>query len=261
MTLYSSKRGWIVYLMYVDESGDPGNNTLQTDYFCLSGIVVHESEWRQFVDALVVFRRTMKAVYGLPIRSETHTTEFIRKNAFGIAKHDRLSILRNFLDELAKLNSISLTNIVVDKRNKPQEFDIFEAAWRTLFQRFENTLTHGNYPGGYKRSFGCVFTDATAGKKLSGMMRRMVVHNPVPNRQGEGYRNIPIQRIIEDPSERDSKTSLPIQACDVAAYFLHQRFKANSYVKRKGAAKYFDRLAPILNVHASIRNDHGIVVV
>ncbi|MEQ5827918.1 DUF3800 domain-containing protein [Sulfitobacter sp. NFXS29] len=70
-----------MYLMYVDESGDPGNNTKQTDYFCLSGIVVHESEWRQFIDAQLAFRRTLKEVYNFPIRAEIHTAEFIRKNA------------------------------------------------------------------------------------------------------------------------------------------------------------------------------------
>ena len=169
--------------------------------------------------------------------------------------------MRNYLDELAKLNSISITNIVVDKRDKPDSYDIFEAAWRTLFQRFENTLTHGNYPGGYKRSFGIVFTDATAGKKLSSMMRKMAVHNPVPNRGRSGYRNIPIQRIIEDPSERDSKASLPIQACDVAAYFLHQSLKPNSYIRRKRAVKYFERLEPVLNTLASSKNELGVVVI
>ncbi len=190
--------------MYVDESGDPGNNTTQTDYFCLSGLVVHESEWHQLIDTLVTFRRTMKSVYNLPIRAEIHSAEIIRKDEFGIPKHSRLAILRNHLDELAKLNSISVTNVVVDKRDKPSDFDVFGSAWRTLFQRFENTLTHGNFPGGYKRSFGIVFTDATAGKKLTSLMRKMSVYNPIPNKFGGGYRNIPILRIVEDPSERDS---------------------------------------------------------
>jgi hypothetical protein len=63
--------------MYVDESGDPGNNTAQSDYFCLTGMVVHESEWRHLVQTLLAFRRTMKAVYGLPLRQEIHAVELI----------------------------------------------------------------------------------------------------------------------------------------------------------------------------------------
>lgn len=249
-----------MYLMYVDESGDPGNNTSVTDFFCLSGIVVHESEWRQFIELLKVFRRTLFEVYGLPVRAELHAVKMIRHDEFGIAKHQRLAIMRNFLDELAKLNSISITNVVVDKNGKPASYEVFAAAWRTLFQRFENTLTHGNFPGGYSRSFGMVFTDATNGAELSRIVREMSVYNPVPNRGGGGYRNMPIHRVIEDPSERDSSHSLAIQACDVVAYFLQQKFKPNSYIKRKGAQNYFDRLLPALNTRASSANPLGIVL-
>ncbi|MGR3291085.1 MAG: DUF3800 domain-containing protein [Paracoccaceae bacterium] len=245
--------------MYADESGDPGNNTTQTRYFCLSGIVVHESDWRQFIETNIQFRRTMRDVYGLPLRVEIHAIELIRKQQFNIEKFKRLAILRNYLDELAKLNSISVTNIVVDKQGKSPDFDIFGAAWRTLFQRFENTLTHGNFPGGYRRSFGTVYTDATSGKRLSQIMREMASYNPIPNRLDAGYRNIPILRIIEDPSERNSAVSLPIHACDVIAYFLHQKHKPNSFIRRRRAQNYFDRLDPVLNKHASISDPQGVV--
>jgi Protein of unknown function (DUF3800) len=249
-----------MYLMYVDESGDPGNNTAQSDYFCLSGLIVHESEWRTLIDVTMRFRRTMKDVYGLPVRSEIHTVKFLRHSNFAIEKHKRLAILRNYLDEISKMNFLSLTNVVVDKRGKPAAYDVFSSAWRTLFQRFENTLIHGNFPGGYKRAYGTVFTDATNGEKLTGIMRKMSVYNPIPNRWGGGFRNMPILRIIEDPSSRNSEHSLPIQSCDVVAYFLHQSLKPNSYVKRVGAQKYFQRLEPVLNKNASIANPLGIVM-
>lgn len=246
--------------MYVDESGDPGNNTAQSDFFCLTGMVVHESEWRNFLDVTMRFRRTMKDVYGLPVRAEIHAVKLLRHSEFAIEKYKRLAILRNFLDELAKMNFVSLTNIVVDKRGKPADYDVFSSAWRTLFQRFENTLTHGNFPGGYKRSFGTVFTDATNGEKLTSIMRKMSVHNPIPNRGSDGYRNMPILRVIEDPSPRNSAHSLPIQACDVVAYFLHQSLKPNTYVKKSGAQNYFRRLDAILNKNASLSNPSGIVI-
>jgi Protein of unknown function (DUF3800) len=249
-----------LYLMYVDESGDPGNNTAQSDYFCLTGMVIHESEWRNLIDASMRFRRTMKDVYGFPVRAEIHSVKLLRHSEFAIEKFKRLAILRNFLDELAKMNFLSLTNVVVDKRGKPDNYDVFSSARRTLFQRFENTLIHGNFPGGYKRAFGTVFTDATNGEKLTGLMRKMSVHNPIPNRWNEGYRNMPILRVIEDPSPRNSAHSLPIQACDVVAYFLHQSLKPNSYIRKSGAQKYFHRLDAILNKNASIAHPMGVVM-
>ena len=201
----------------------------------------------------------MKEADGLNIRAEIHSVDFLRSDKFGIQKHQRLAVLRNYLDEISRMDFISLTNIVVDKRNKPADYDIFGTAWRTLFQRFENTLKHGNFPGADRESFGLVFTDATSGKKLSQIMRKMAVHNPIPNRQFDGYRNIPILRVVEDPSERDSKSSLPIQTCDVVAYFLKQKLAPNSYIRRKHATNYFDRLGPVLNTRASIIDPMGII--
>jgi hypothetical protein len=245
--------------MYVDESGDPGNNTSQSDYFCLTGLVVHESEWRNFIQALENFRRTMKSVYDLPVRPELHAVKFLRHSEFGIEKHKRLAVLRNFLDELAKLNFISVTNVVINKRGKGADYDIFSSAWRTLFQRFENTLVYGNFPGGYSRSFGMAFTDATNGEKLVKITRKMSVYNPIPSRYGDGYRNLPILRVIEDPSSRDSRHSLPIQACDCIAYFLHQYLRPNAYIQKSGARNYFRRLEPVLNKNASKTDALGVV--
>lgn len=258
-----------MYLMYVDESGDTGLNRSPTSYFALSGIVIHESRWRDFVNLLIAFRKSMRSVYALPLRAEIHATEFIngRVRAVGramIARQDKLAILRNALDELAKINYISITNVIIDKTNKATRtpaYDVFDAAWSTLFQRFENTLNHGNFPGGFKDDYGMVITDAVAGKKLLRMVRRMSVFNFVPNdpRYGAGARNIPIIRLIEDPYGKDSAETLPIQMADVVAYFLHQRFKPNGYIQREHAQFYFDRLGSALNKHASRFNRLGIV--
>jgi hypothetical protein len=254
-----------MYLMYVDESGDTGLNPASpTPFFVLSGLVVHESRWRDFVDHLIGFRRTLRAVYGLPIRTEIHAAEFIngRVAAVGgsyVKRHDRLAILRNTLDELAKISYISITSVLVNKAGKAPPYDLFENAWQTLFQRFENTLMPGNFPGGFKNDYGMVITDATAGKKLARMVRRMAVYNYIPSRFGTAARNIPIKRIIEDPYGKDSAVTLPIQACDVAAYFLYQRVKPNAYVQRQRAQRYFDRLLPVLNKHATRANTFGVV--
>ena len=247
--------------MYVDESGDTGRKPGSTSHFALSGIVVHESRWRDFLQVLIDFRKTLRTVYGLPVRTEIHAVEFISKRVLNLAKHDRLAILRNTLDELAKIDFISITNVIVAKQGKPSNYDVFDAAWGTLFQRFENTMQHGNFPGGHSRDHGMVITDATAGIKLQQMVRRMAVINYVPHhpRFGLGTRNIPIKRIIEDPHGKDSRQTYPIQACDVVAYFLYQRYTPNSYIQRKRAQSYFNRLAPVLNTHASRSSKLGIV--
>lgn len=250
-----------MYFMYVDETGDTGLTRSPSRYFGLSGIVVHESRWREFIDLLVGFKRTMRDAYGLPVRSEIHASEFIRSSATKLEPHVRLAILRNFLDEIAKWDFISITNILVDKSTKPAAYDVFDNAWQTLFQRFENTLKYGNFPGGHRNDHGFVITDATNGRKLSRLMRRMAVHNYIPNQAqfGHGARNQPITRVIEDPYGKNSRTTLPIQACDTVAYFLLQSVSPNSFIQRKHAQSYFYRLGPVLNTAASRDDAHGIV--
>jgi hypothetical protein len=252
--------------MYVDESGDTGLVRSPSTYFALSSLVIHESRWRELIEQLIAFRKTLRAVYGLPLRMEIHAAEFIRHPPVpGMEKHARLAILRNFLDELAKINFISITNVVVDKRQKYRPYDVFNNAWQYLFQRFENTMNYGNFPGSHRSDYGIVINDNTDGMKLQKLVRKMAVYNPIPHTvsiygTGSGYRMMPIRKIIEDPNSRDSKYSYLIQSCDVVAYFLLQRFAPNNYIRKMGAHHYFDRLAPVLNTRASRTDPLGIVV-
>src|SRR5205814_1032278 len=83
--------------------------------------------------AMIAFRRTLRAAYGLPLRMEIHAAEFIRHPPVpGMPRHVRLSILRNFIDELAKLPYLSVTSIVVNKTGKAPNFDVFQQGWLAL---------------------------------------------------------------------------------------------------------------------------------
>jgi hypothetical protein len=253
-----------MYLMYVDESGDTGLAGSPTRFFVLSGLVVHESRWRDFLQMLIAFRKTLRTVYGLPVRAEIHSAEFIKAHKskiFDIERHQRLAILRNTLDEIAKFQDVMITNVVVDKQGKAADYDVFNSAWGTLFQRFENTLIYGNFPGAHRTDHGIVITDATAGQKLARLVRKMAVFNYIPNdaRYGGGSRNIPIHRVVEDPYGKDSAQTLPVQIVDVAAYFLMQRFAPNGYIRKQRAQNYFERLRPVLNMRASRSDALGIV--
>ena len=177
-------------------------------------------------------------------------------------RHVRLAILRNLIDEIARINFLSITNIVVDKRSKARSYDVFLNAWQALFQRFENTLKYGNFPGGHSNDHGLVLTDSTDGRKLQSLVRKMSVYNPVPNQQwaGRGSRNLPIVRVIEDPHPKDSRDSYFIQACDVIAYFAYQRFAPNGFIRKAGAQNYLGRLMPVLNLRASKTDPLGTLI-
>ncbi len=254
-----------MYLMYVDESGDSGLNNSPTRYFVLTGLVLHELRWHDAIRDLVAFRQNIRGSFGLLMREEIHAGKMLTRpgSLVRIKRNNRLSIIRYFLDELASWGYLSIINVRVDKQGKSPGYDPFEAAWRALIQRFENTLNHRNFPGpANPDDKGVIYCDETDEAALWRIYRRMRVYNPVPNMQaqhGTGYRQMPILSIVEDPSLRRSHHSYFIQAADAASWAAYQWYSPSSYVRKKGARKYFSRLTPVLCTAASPRNPFGVV--
>jgi len=87
----------------------------------------------------------------------------------------------------------------------------------------------------------------------------MSAYNPISNRGGLGYRNLPLTTLVEDAVHRNSLHSYLIQLSDVNAYFLYQKLAPNAYVKKKGAKNYIDRLDSVLCKVASSTDPLGIV--
>jgi hypothetical protein len=253
-----------LYLMYIDESGDCGLQNSPTRYFILSGVVVHELRWRTYLNQLIAFRHRMKQQFGIRLREEVRASAFINKpkELARIKRNDRLTILRALADEVASMSDLNVINVVVDKQSKPASYDVFSMAWRSLIQRFENTVSSRNFQGpANSDEYGMLFPDHTDDKKLSLLLRQMRRYNPIPNQAsyGAGYRNLTLARIIEDPNFRDSVHSYFVQAADLTAYLLHQRLAPNSYMRSKSGQNYFARLAPVLCKAATSRDPLGIV--
>ena len=253
-----------MYLMYVDESGDCGLVNSPTRYFVLTGLIVHELRWQYFLDELINFRRGLRQKFDFRLREEFHSSAFITRpgKMVRIKRNDRLSMIRSYADKLSSMTDISIINVVIDKQGKPEDYDVFEMAWKTLIQRFENTISRHNFPGpAYADERGLIICDHTDDKKLMRLLRKMRHYNPVPNIPyfGTGYRNLPISYIIEDPNFRESDHSYFIQSVDMAAYLLYQHLSPNTYMRKKAGRNYFHRLRPILCLQASTTDPDGIV--
>ena len=247
-----------MYLLYADESGDTGLIASPTKYFILSGLVVHETRWRAFLDDIVAFRRHLRATKGLKLREEIHAAPFITNPGalVRIKRNDRLDILKQCLDFLGNRSDISLCTVAVNKTTKPAGYDVFESAWQALIQRFDNTMRNRNYPGAFADQRGLVLPDNTDGGKLTALMRRMRHYNPVPNNsahqtQGAGYRNLALQSVIEDPFLKDSAHSFIHQLVDVVAYAARQLYEPNAYMRSKQGHNFYSRLRPVLNTYAN----------
>ncbi len=250
--------------MFADESGDVGLINSPTRYFALTGLVLHELRWRACLESLLEFRKEMRAKFDVKLREEFHAGSMLShpKELARIPKHRRLEIIRLFADKLASMPELNVISVLVDKHGKAEQYDVFENAWKALIQRFENTITHHNFPGpSNPDDRGILICDNTDGQKLTRLFRKMGTYNPVPNQSqfGGGYRNLTLKYLIEDPVFRDSKTSQFIQAADLAAFLVYQHTCPSSYMRRKSGQNYLNRLQPILCLFASRSNIYGTV--
>jgi len=255
-----------MYLMYVDESGDSGIKNSPTRFFVLSGLVIHELRWQSYLEDIITFRRLLRDSFDLKLREEFHAAKLISnpKGLVRIKRNDRLAMIRMFADMLLSLEDIRIINVVIDKDGKSSDYDVFEMAWKTLIQRFVNTIVNTNFPGPASHDeTGLIVPDNTENKKLVSLIRKMRRYNPIPHNEdyGSGYRDRPICSIIEDPFFKDSRHSYFIQAVDLAAFLLYQHKAPNNYMKKKSGYNYFKKLRPILCTDASRRNPDGIVMI
>lgn len=251
-----------MFMMYVDESGDPGLMNSPTRYYVLTGLVLHELRWRAVLDQIVEFRRQTRDTYGLKLREELHAARMINNPGalVRIPRHHRLAILRDFADTLASIPDINILNVVVDKQGKSLSYGVFENAWKVLIQRFEDTIAHRNFRGPLNPDDrAMIFPDNTDNRRLQLLLRKLRQYNPIPNKGATGYRNQPMVQMIEDPVFRDSEHSYYIQAADLAAFLLYQELAPNAYMRKKSGHNYFNRLAPVLCTVASSRDPRGIV--
>ncbi|RMH14259.1 MAG: DUF3800 domain-containing protein [Planctomycetota bacterium] len=260
--------------MYVDDSGDTGliSNGSPTRHYCLTGLVIHELRWADTMRELLSFRHWLKRKYKVYLDDELHASEMLSKpghcpqSLARLRKHERAAILRHHADQLARLPDIRLINVCVDKASgKDQDsHSVFRRAWFALFQRFENTILHRNFPGSpNEHERGLVFPDGMDCARLKAHLDDMRVRNPLFVRQRDGSRvsiDEPIRLLIEDPVCRDSRHSYFIQAADCAAYLFKQFLEPNGYAQKHGIQAYFPkRLKHVLCTHACNADPLGVV--
>jgi hypothetical protein len=69
-----------------------------------------------------------------------------------------------------------------------------------------------------------------------------------------------LRHVVEEPIFRDSHRSYLHQLADVVAYFAKQLVAPSNFIREKGAANYFTRLAPINLITTTVTNPLGIIM-
>lgn len=123
-----------VRFFYVDESYDRSK-------FCLSAIGIRHSHWQEAFDEIKAHRESLKAVYGIPLRTELHATEFVhgrgRISQQLVTKWARSRIFLDTLNLVARLPETMLFNVCLPNKGIAETQ---MRAWDRLINRIERTM-------------------------------------------------------------------------------------------------------------------------
>ena len=246
-----------MYLMYVDESGDPGVGLHCSPHFILSGLIVNQNEWDKYLLRLKAFRKSIKAKYALNQRTEIHSTELIRINKLAdyqkISKTNRINLLKDYCSEIPRIfDSAKIINICLLKSEFIETGEIQKVAWQRLIQRFDTYLKK------VANDKGIIISDDTDSQMLMNLHRKMRVYNPTPSHFVGTY-NAPTDSIIEDIFMRSSQHSYFIQTVDVVCHLLYRKEFPKGSLRKYGLEFQFKKLEPILLKEACKNDEYGIV--
>ena len=251
-----------MYLLYVDESGDPGPKGVG-EHLVLSGIIVHESRWPECFRIVKDLRLSLRGEFGIRRNQELHANRNIAGRGALWGKRwsvgDRIRLFQLVLEAVAQMPGVKAINVCV--RKVDPIFDgqrgrhVLETAWTLLLQRFHNYIDHTR--GKSDTDFGMVIHDSGHTIEIRKLMRKLRVYNPVPSRFGGPSRNIPLTTLIEDPVPRDSYHAQFIQICDYIAYSLLRREEV--VTRYPGLKDVFEILTPIILQEAARYDPLGIV--
>lgn len=235
-------------MFYVDDSRD--------EELCVfSVLAIPAQNWRQAFHEVRQWRRSLRHSDGVYVYKELHAWKFVsgrgRPSERIITKARRAVIFRDCIRLVAALPAVRLFNAVFPRKQD-------ERAFERLLNRMNRALRDWD-------SHGLLICDEGKESTYTRLVRRMGTYNPIPSRFGTWrdtgltYRNIPIDRIIEDPFFKASNRSYFIQLVDFVAYSLLRRERQVPSKNRYGIHQAFADLAGILVREASRMDPEGII--
>lgn len=213
-----------MYYMYVDESGNPKIKPGSTDerYYVLSGVVVHEKDWRCVERGVTDVKKKMFPKLD-PQSWELHASEIWQKNnhakyvGFNIDFEEKTEIFSRVLEFISG-SGITLICVVIDKHklaDKRQTSEVLGYSWKFLVERFERFLRQRPPDTNH----GMLFSDSNQ-KATESRVRHIII-----DLMKRGDRFPSIDHLIEHPIFVKSSTRNMIQIADMVSYVVHRHCK------------------------------------
>ena len=259
-----------MHIVYYDESGDDGFPEYSSQFFILTAIYSHYLNWTPEFDAIRVFRRGLKLSFGIPVKTEMHTKQFLLNKkpyrAMELSEQQRLDIVGLYCDLIASLEVRIINVVIVKPRIRNSDYKVLDTALTYSVQRIENDLNPTANP---EQRF-LIISDSGRVGMMRQTTRRIQRINFIPSKFGDHSYRREIKALIEDPLPKDSKESYFIQLADLVSYVVNlysiDMLKMGTYSNRLEpfltptvVRGWMDRLMPSLNRQASTCDPYGIV--
>lgn len=251
-----------MYIMYVDESGDPGwpgtpecRTGGPSPHFALAGYIIPVKHWHVHLARIHAFRADLRVRFGIPVQDEIKAAQLIHPSRTRLSqtlrKADGIRIYREALTMLASLDETAVLAEYIDKGARLLNHqaeplpDLEGEIWMTLLDRFDRFLCNSN------EAWGLVISDQTNEVRIRRFLRRLRRER---SRSGDIDTSVAASgfRIVEDPVMRDSKYSTFIQCADWIVHALYQQHARKGSLRALHADRLFDVLGPVL-----IKNEPG----
>lgn len=237
-----------MHLFYIDDSHD-------LHFFTFAAIGIPAECWQKVFNAVRDYRITLRKEHGIYLWKELHAWKFTsgrgRPSSKFLSKNDCIDI---YLNSLAFLASQARSGVILFGATSSKE----EWAFERLLNRINRTMkTMGSH--------AALHCDEGNEAGFTAISRRLAVFNYIPSKYGqwqdtgEQAKNIPTDRILEDPVFKPSHRSYLIQLADFCAYALFQKERPNKIASRAPLEHAYELLQPICFKPANSKDPFGIV--
>lgn len=235
-----------MHIVYIDDSN-------HKPLFSFSAIAIEDQHWKTTFNAIKEWRTQLRKTDGIWMHVEMHATDLLggrgRISEKIIGKYRRSQIFRNGLSVLAKQPGVRVFNAC-----NTDQLQIFEH----LLNRIDRTMKEMN-------SYAILICDEGKESEYTRLVRRMSKFNYIPSdrgtwEDGKKAKNIPIDRILEDPVFKNSEKSFLIQMADFCAFALLRFQKPTDKLKKYGIHEVIDTILADVRVKEANRKDpRGII--
>jgi hypothetical protein len=246
----------MVEIAYMDESYDES-------VFAMVALVLPVHAWRPAFEHVQSYRKHLKTRYGIFTSKELHATQFVagrgRIAPTVIPKGLRAAIFREYVQIHTAIPGASVIAGAWTRADTPHS-EIHAKAFSRIQERLQRRCVAQN-------SHMLMIVDEGRAKELQKVARRSKVWNPVGSQfgaweTGSSFKNIPNDRLVEDPVFKASHQSSFLQSADFSAFaLLKSEVPPTPHVAKYGLGQAYDDLAPICVKEASRRDHRGLGIV